>query len=77
MPTIPLSYDSPGPGSARDSPVPTMIKSSFSQVVESTGSGSGTPVNTGSGDRAKVAFGFGTKRKAAGDGEGTPPTKRR
>jgi len=79
MPTIPLFGESPGPGSARDSPGPsTMMKSSFSQVVEpSLRSSTGTPVNGSAGDRAKVAFGFGTKRKANEDGEDTPPSKRR
>jgi len=77
-PSIPLTSSvSPGPGSQRESPAPTMMKSSFSQVMDSTAasSGTGTPVN-GS-DRVKFAFGFGTKRKAAGESEGTPPSKRR
>ena len=69
---------SPGPssfpGSQRDSPAPSMMKSSFSQVHEPASVGSGTATPS---DRTKVAFGFGTKRKAGADGNGTPPTKRR
>lgn len=56
-----------------DSPAPSMMRPSFSQVSEPA-SGTGTPV---SGERTKVAFGFGTKRKAGEEGSGTPPTKRR
>ena len=68
------------------------MKKSFSQVSEPA-SGAGTPIGSGAsgngfgngngsggergGERVKVAFGFGTKRKAAGEGMGTPPQKRR
>ena len=40
------------------------------------GNGGGVGGERG-GERVKVAFGFGTKRKAAGEGMGTPPQKRR
>ena len=76
LPTVrPLSA-SPAPSNGRtDSPAPSMMKPSFSQILEPT-SGAGTPVN-GLSDRSKVAFGFGTKRKAGEEGSGTPPTKKR
>ncbi|KAL5526607.1 hypothetical protein ACEPAF_8331 [Sanghuangporus sanghuang] len=71
-PSRPLS-SSPGPGRNSNSPAPSMMKSSFSQVSEPV-SETATPV---SGERTKVAFGFSTKRKATEDGLGTPPAKRR
>jgi U4/U6.U5 tri-snRNP-associated protein 1 len=82
IPIRPLSASgSPEPSSMQrrngDSPAPSMMKPSFSQISEpAIGSGSGTPVS-GPSERTKVAFGFGTKRKAGEDGTGTPPTKRR
>ena len=64
---------SPAPDGLRTgSPVPSMMKPSFSQVSEPA-SGTGTPTSVS--DRTKVAFGFGTKRKAEENGNG--PSKRR
>ena len=57
-------------GRNSNSPAPSMMKPSFSQVSVS---GTGTP--TSAGDRTKFAFGFGMKRKA--EENGTGPSKRR
>lgn len=59
-------------GRGSNSPAPSMMKPSFSQVSEPI-SGPGTP--TSANDRTKFAFGFGMKRKAEENGSG--PSKRR
>ncbi|EJD06694.1 SART-1 protein [Fomitiporia mediterranea MF3/22] len=74
-PSRPLS-SSPGPGTRNsDSPAPSMMKHSFSQVSEPV-SRTDSPMSAGGAERTKVTIGFGAKRKA-GDEPGTPPAKRR
>lgn len=75
----PLPSGMGGIGSARDSPAPGMMKSSFARVFaesEPTSSGS-SPTPTA--DRTKLSFSMnvGVKRKANEDAAGSPPPKRR
>ena len=70
--TVGRDFSPSANGRGSDSPAPSMMKPSFSQVSEPI-SGTGTP--TSANDRTKVAFGFGMKRKAEENGSG--PSKRR
>ena len=70
--TVGRDYSPAMDGRSSNSPAPTMMKPSFSQVSEPV-SGAGTP--TSASDRTKFAFGFGMKRKAEENGSG--PSKKR